>query len=97
MRSGRFNLVEISGERLRLDPTVAVDISQLTALAQRLVVAPDDESLDQVHLLIDHVELLPDWDEEWVAANRERYRLARLAALENAACALLDRDNQVRP
>lgn len=30
-------------------------------------------------------------DEEWVAANRERYRLARLAGLESAACALLDR------
>ena len=92
VRQVDHNLVEISGERLRLVPTVAVDISQLTALAQRLVLAPDDESLDQVHLLIDHVELLPDWDEEWVAANRERYRLARLAALENAACALLDRD-----
>jgi DNA-binding SARP family transcriptional activator len=37
------------------------------------------------------VELLPDWDEEWVAATRERYRLARLAALESAACALLER------
>ena len=85
------NLVEISGERLRLDPRVAVDISQLTDLAQRLALALDSESLAQVHLLIDHVELLPDWDEEWVAANRERYRLARLAALESAACALLDR------
>lgn len=85
------NLVETSGERLRLDPRVAVDISQLTDLAQRLVLGPDDESLGQAHLLVVHVELLPDWDEEWVAVNRERYRLARLAALESAACALLDR------
>jgi DNA-binding SARP family transcriptional activator len=86
------SLIEISGERLRLDPSVSVDVSQLNALAQRLVVAPDSESLGQVQLLIDHVELLPDWDEEWVAANRERYRLARLAALESAACELLNRD-----
>src|SRR6478735_6615773 len=49
VRQVNSNLVEISGERLRLDPTVAVDISQLTALAQRLVVAPNGESLDQVH------------------------------------------------
>jgi DNA-binding SARP family transcriptional activator len=85
------NLVEISGERLRLDPNVNVDIAQLTELAHRLVTAPDAESVSQVHLLIDHAELLPDWDEEWVAVNRERYRLARLAALESAASALLER------
>ena len=60
-------------------------------LAQRLIEAPDDESLGRAHLLVDQVELLPDWDEEWIAANRERYRLARLAALESAACALLAR------
>ena len=84
------NLVEISGERLRLDPDVVVDISGLSALAQQLVVAPDIGSLGQVQLLVDHVELLPDWDEEWVAANRERYRLVRLAALESAACAFLE-------
>jgi DNA-binding SARP family transcriptional activator len=85
------NLVEVTGERLRLDPGVEVDIAQLTELAQRLILAPDTESLSQLHLLVDHVELLPDWDEEWVVANRERYRLARLAALESAASALLDR------
>jgi DNA-binding SARP family transcriptional activator len=85
------NLVEINGERLRLDPKVEVDIAQLTELAQKLVLAPGTESLRHVRLLIDHAELLPDWDEEWVAVNRERYRLARLAALESAAAALLER------
>jgi DNA-binding SARP family transcriptional activator len=85
------HLIEIAGERVRLDPHVAVDIADLTALAQQLVVAPETESLGRVNLLIAHVDLLPDWDEEWVAANRERYRLARLAALESAACALLKR------
>ena len=89
LRQVHRDLVEISGERLRLDPRVAVDILQLTDLAQRLIQAPD-ESLAQAQLLVDHVELLPDWDEEWIVANRERYRLARLAALESAACALLE-------
>jgi DNA-binding SARP family transcriptional activator len=91
LRQVDSDLVEIRGERLCLDPKVVVDISRLNDVAQRLVLAPDGESLGQVHLLIDHVELLPDWDEEWVAVNRERYRLGRLAALESAACALLDR------
>lgn len=83
------DLVEISGERLRLDPDVVVDVTQLSSLAQRLVIAPDADALSQVQLLLDHVDLLPDWDEEWVVANRERYRLVRLAALESAACALI--------
>lgn len=91
VRQVHCSLVDISGERLWLNPTVEVDISQLTDLAQRLIDAPDDDALSQAHLLVNHVELLPDWDEEWIVANRERYRLARLAALENAACALLER------
>ena len=84
-------LVEVNGERLRLYPEVEVDVAELTSLAQRLVLAPDDASLARLGVLIQHTELLPDWDEEWVAANRERYRLARLAALESAACVLLER------
>jgi DNA-binding SARP family transcriptional activator len=96
LRQIHCSLVEISGERLGLDPGVVVDVTQLSDLAQRLVLAPDDEALAQAHLLVDHAELLPDWDEEWIAADRERYRLARLAALESAASALLDR-GQPRP
>jgi DNA-binding SARP family transcriptional activator len=84
------NLVQTGGERVCLNPAVAVDFSSLTALAQQLVRGPDSESLGQVHLLLDHVALLPDWDELWVDAHREQYRLARLAGLESAACALLN-------
>ncbi len=85
------NLVRITGERICLDPDVAIDICELSELAHRLVHAPDSESLSQLQLLIDRVEVLPDWDDDWVVASRERYRLARLAALENAAHTLLDR------
>jgi DNA-binding SARP family transcriptional activator len=84
-------LVEASGDRLRLDPNVSVDLVTLTELAQNLIHTPDPSHLAQVPLLLDHRELLPDWDEEWVAADRERYRLVRMAALECAAEALLER------
>jgi len=90
LRQTDGNLVQISGDRLCLDPQVAVDVFELNDLAQRLVHAPDSESLAQVQLLVDRVELLPDWDEEWLMPNREWYRLTRLAALENAAHALLE-------
>lgn len=91
LRQVHPELVEIAGERVSLDRDVAVDLAQLSAIAERLLSTPDGAALDQVQLLIDHVELLPDWDEDWVAASRERYRLTRSAALESAACALLDR------
>ena len=82
-------LVEIHGDRLRLDPGVSVDLAHLTDLAHSLIGEPGPDELGRVSLLVKHGELLPDWDEEWVAADRERYRLTRLAALESAAEQLL--------
>jgi DNA-binding SARP family transcriptional activator len=85
------DLLVITGDRLHLDPNLAVDLAYLTELAHKLIRNPGPDELDRLALLVNHRELLPDWDEEWVAADRERYRLARLAALESAAEALLDR------
>jgi DNA-binding SARP family transcriptional activator len=84
-------LVEVSSDRVRLDPDVSVDLTTLTDLAHRLIHDPGPDDLARVPLLLNRGELLPDWDEEWVVADRERYRLARLAALESAAEALLER------
>ncbi len=84
-------LVEISGDRLRLHPNVSVDLAYLTELAHNLVHQPCSEDLARVPLLLTRGELLPDWDEEWVVVDRERYRLVRIAALESAAEALLER------
>jgi DNA-binding SARP family transcriptional activator len=36
-------------------------------------------------------DLLPDWDDDWVVADRERFRLLRLEALERGAEALVQR------
>ncbi|WP_194825052.1 BTAD domain-containing putative transcriptional regulator [Nocardia sp. XZ_19_231] len=89
LRQVEESLVETDRDRLRLDPNVAVDFADLVGLAYALVDDPRSAELAHVHLLINHAELLPDWDEEWVVADRERYRLVRLTALESAAEALL--------
>ena len=80
-------------DRLWLCPDVTVDVADLTVLAKRLIHQPDAEALTRLPLLVECAELLPDWDDEWVVADRERYRLLRLEALERAASALVERSH----
>ena len=91
IRHAGANLVLARDDRLRLYPNVTVDATDLTDLAKRLIHQPDLGALAQLPLLVECVELLPDWDEVWVVAERERYRLLRLEALERAATALMER------
>jgi DNA-binding SARP family transcriptional activator len=81
------DLVSTSDDRLRLSPNVA---AQLTDLARTLICEPTAHALDKLPVLVQHTDLLPDWDEDWVIVDRERYRLLRLQALESAAQALRD-------
>ena len=91
IRHAGANLVLARDDRLRLYPDVTVDVTDLTDLAKRLIRQPDLLALARLPLLVECVELLPDWDDGWVVADRERYRLLRLEALERAASALLER------
>jgi DNA-binding SARP family transcriptional activator len=91
IRRAGANLVQASDDRLRLYPNVTVDVSALTDLAKRLIRQPDPAALARLPLLVECVELLPDWEDEWIVADRERYRLLRLEALERSASALMER------
>jgi len=91
IRHAGAHLVLARDDRLRLYPDVTVDVADLTDLAKRLIRQPGSEALARLPLLVECVELLPDWSDEWVVADRERYRLLRLEALERAASALMDR------
>jgi DNA-binding SARP family transcriptional activator len=91
IRRAGANLVLARDNRLRLYPEVSVDVTDMTGLAKRLIHQPDPWALARLPLLVECVELLPDWDDEWVVADRERYRLLRLEALERAALALMER------
>lgn len=65
-------LIEVADGYLGLAPHVTVDLWR--------VEAGETEGRED-HLLAG--DLLPGWDEEWVAAERERYRQLRLHALED--------------
>jgi DNA-binding SARP family transcriptional activator len=78
-------------DRLALAADVRVDLADLSSLARRLIDDPADDALSDLPQLIDGAELLPDWDEEWIVADRERFRLLRLEALEHAAERLIER------
>lgn len=85
-------VVVAEDDRLALVPEVGVDAIELADLMRRLVGSADDEALDRVQALLEGTDLLPDWEDEWVVVDRERFRLMRLEALERAAETLIDRD-----
>jgi DNA-binding SARP family transcriptional activator len=75
-------LVEVVGRQLRLSPWVSVDVRETSALARQVIDRDEDVlGIKGLHRrLID--DLLPDWYEDWVLAEQERYRELRLHALE---------------
>jgi DNA-binding SARP family transcriptional activator len=82
------DIVTAVADRIRLHPGVVVDVKDLEELACQLIRRPNSDALVRLGLLLEAVELLPDWDDEWVVADRERFRLLRLEAMESAAAAL---------
>jgi DNA-binding SARP family transcriptional activator len=79
-RSGH-RLVECGGQRLRLAPGVVVDLHEAGALAQRALSGAFDEiPAEQVAVL--ESDLLPDWYDDWIVLERERFRQLRLRALD---------------
>lgn len=75
-------LVETSGQQLQVARDVEVDLRAATLLALRLiegVAEAEDMQHAQAFLCGD---VLPDWYEEWVSLERERFRQLRLHALE---------------
>jgi len=80
-----YQLIEATSKQLRLAPTVCVDFRDASALAHRLLgdsLGPEGLDVDWTPLA---GELLPDWYDEWVLIERERYRQVGLHALENLA------------
>jgi len=67
---------------LRLHPNVLVDVQQAAAAARRwLAGGMNDDDLRTGSGAFE-TDLLPDWYDEWVVAERERQRQLRLHALE---------------
>lgn len=95
MRSALFTLrracpdaVATWNSRLMVDPGLVIDVREATVRAQRLLspaAEPSDPDLRGLPLSGD---ILPDWYDDWVVIERERFRELRLHALE-VVCARL--------
>jgi len=74
-------LVQSSREELWLAPSVTVDLHEVVVDVRQLLVSPAlvAPEFDQSRLVHD---LLPAWDDEWLEAERERFRELRLHGLE---------------
>jgi DNA-binding SARP family transcriptional activator len=81
-------LVDVKGQRLALGPTVEIDVREAIALAHRLLV--EEGVPGQLEAGFFAAELLPDWYDDWVVAERDRYTQLRLHALERVAELSLD-------
>jgi DNA-binding SARP family transcriptional activator len=84
----RCAIVSGTGQTLGLAPCVAVDLDDALARARSVIDHPQDYGDDDRELLCAAGELLPDWYDDWVLVERERFRQLRLHALE-ALCGAL--------
>jgi DNA-binding SARP family transcriptional activator len=83
LRQTGHELLQTTGPQLRLAPSITVDLHGASARAHRLLDSSqhlEDDDLDESPLLRD---LLPDWYDEWLLVERERFREVRLRALES--------------
>jgi DNA-binding SARP family transcriptional activator len=98
LRNGLYRLyrrgagtVHATPAYLRLGDGTSVDLEHSSRLARQVLSgdAPDDRALltDALAANLDD-DLLPDWDEEWLADHQYRYRQLRLTALETLSTRL---------
>lgn len=89
-------LVDATGTHLRLASAVDVDLRRAFALAHRLIDGTaDHDDLDGGEAALG-AELLPDWYDDWLVFERERFRQVSLHALEALAERLVRAGEVVR-
>jgi DNA-binding SARP family transcriptional activator len=74
-------LVQSSGPQLWLDERIVVDLREAEALAHRALDGTCAEPFDVAASALTS-DLLPDWYDDWILLERERYRQLRLRALD---------------
>jgi DNA-binding SARP family transcriptional activator len=90
VRRPGYELVEVDLNRLRVAATVAVDLVEVDERARRIL--DRTASLDGGDGTLGGLayDLLVDWYDEWVLAERERFRQLRVHALESLSEQLRD-------
>lgn len=81
-RSPGAALVDASSTHVTLAPGVVVDHRDIAARTRRVLRHAEPTVADDLEAVLDAGELLPDWYDDWVLLERERFRQLRLHALE---------------
>ncbi len=92
LRRLSYPLVEATATHLSLAPEVVVDLPAAAAITRQVAGGGDCREAD-LDELMSAGELLPDWYDDWVVIERERFRQSRLHALE-AFCDALTREGR---
>jgi DNA-binding SARP family transcriptional activator len=90
-RVSNRSVIETAGSHLSLAPGVQVDQRQALTAVRAITAGSSPEILDR-HAQISAAlarELLPDWCDDWLLLDRERWDQARLHALETLARQLM--------
>jgi DNA-binding SARP family transcriptional activator len=82
-----IGVVDATASRVRMRPDVAIDFREAVVMARKVV---DSSASVEGPMEALTRDLLPDWDEEWLWMERERYRHLRLHALERLCERLTD-------
>lgn len=90
IRSTADGLIDVDAHRIRLGSTVRVDVDDLRRQAETVLRSTGTHRVDDTELLVDRSELLPEWDDEWLLAVRERLRQLRFHAMETVARNLVE-------
>jgi DNA-binding SARP family transcriptional activator len=85
------DLVRIDRDRVSLGYIVAADVHRFRCLVARLLASDHQPLPEELQTLIDAVDLLPCWEENWLDLAREQLRQMRLTALETTANRLSER------
>ena len=75
-------VVESDSTQLMIAPHVQVDLKDCSARARRVVMHPNDWRDDDVLVIATAGDVLPDFYDDWVVLERERFRQLRMHALE---------------
>jgi DNA-binding SARP family transcriptional activator len=75
-------IVEVTARTLRISPHVAVDVWEVGVFATQLLDDPGGLYLRWPPMDALNHDLLPDWDQEWLRPEQQRFRSLRLHCLE---------------